>query len=210
MIPSGMRGVLQMERLANQVAAEGESMSSDASQTAPCISLPTDAELPPEIQQTLGSLPPLNVFRIMGRAPASFQPFLDFAFSILLKSELDPRKREIAVLRVAHVTRASYEWVQHVTVARGVGVTQEEIDEIGVDGPVSGLTEEGNLLCRVADEISSDVRLSDEALAAIIDRYGEREAMELILCCAYFNMLSRVLESARVPLEETPVLGQGS
>jgi hypothetical protein len=31
--------------------------------------------------------------------------------------------------------------------------------------------------------------------------------MELILCCAYFNMLSRVLESARVQLEETPVLG---
>jgi hypothetical protein len=60
----------------------------------------------------------------------------------------------------------------------------------------------------VADEISRDVRLSDEALAAIIERYGERQAMELILCCAYFNMLSRVLESTRVELEETPVLGQ--
>jgi len=31
---------------------------------------------------------------------------------------------------------------------------------------------EGNLLCRVADEISRDARLSDEALAAIMDRYG--------------------------------------
>ena len=48
-----------------------------------------------------------------------------------------------------------------------------------------------------------------ERFEAIVERYGERQAMELILCCAYFNMLSRVLESARVPLEEKPVLGQG-
>ncbi len=185
-------------------------MSMDAGGTSPCISLPSDDELSPEIRQTLDALPPLNVFRIMGRAPASFQPFIDFAFSILLKSEFDARKREIAVLRVAHVTRARYEWVQHVVVARGVGLTQPEIDAIAVDGPVVELDEEGCLLCRVADEISRDVRLSDVALAAIVERYGERQAMELILCCAYFNMLSRVLESARVPLEQTPVLENSS
>jgi alkylhydroperoxidase family enzyme len=183
-------------------------MAIDTSREAPRISLPTDDELPPEISEVLNKLPPLNVFRMMARAPESFRPFMEFAFSILAKAEFDTRKREIAVLRVAHMTKAKYEWVQHVAVAKGVGVTQEEIDRIGVDGPVDGLDEEGNLLCRVADEISRDVRLSDEALAAIIERYGERQAMELILCCAYFNMLSRVLESTRVELEETPVLGQ--
>jgi 4-carboxymuconolactone decarboxylase len=183
-------------------------MGIDTNREAPRISLPSDEELSPEICEVLSKLPPLNVFRIMGRVPESFRPFLEFAFSILARSEFDTRKREIAVLRVAHVTQAHYEWVQHVAVARGAGVTQEEIDRIGVDGPVGGLDEEGNLLCRVADEISRDVRLSDEALAAIIGRYGERQALELILCCAYFNMLSRVLESARVPLEETPVLGR--
>jgi len=68
------------------------------------------------------------------------------------------------------------------------------------------LGDEGNLLCRVADEISLDVRLSDEALADIVSLYGERQATELILCCSYFNMLSRFLESTRVQLEESPVL----
>jgi glutamate racemase len=84
-------------------------------------------------------------------------------------------------------------------------VTQQEIDQIGVDGPVQGLHEEGLLLCRVAEEISRDVRLSDEALEAILTRYGVRQATELILCCSYFNMLSRFLESTRVELESTPV-----
>ena len=173
---------------------------------SPRISLPEDAELTPEIVDVLKALPPLNVFRMMARAPASFQSLIDFAFSILLGSEFPARQREVAVLRVAHATHAKYEWVQHVAVAKGVGVTQEEIDLIAVDGPVRGLDEEGNLLCRVADEISHDVKLSDEALAQIIGRYGERQATELILCCSYFNMLSRVLESCRVQLEEEAVL----
>jgi len=172
----------------------------------PKISLPVDAELTEAVRERLAELPPLNVFRMMARAPASFGQFLELAMSILFSAEFDARKREIAVLRVAHVTGSTYEWVQHVEVARQVGVTQDEIDRIAVEGKVSDLDDEGNLLCRVADEISIDVRLSDQALAEVVNLYGECQAAELILCCSYFNMLSRFLESTRVPLEDSPVL----
>ncbi|HSQ05011.1 MAG TPA: carboxymuconolactone decarboxylase family protein [Burkholderiales bacterium] len=170
----------------------------------PRIPLPNDDQLPADIRETLKTLPPLNVFRMMAAAPASFHGFLQLAGSILMQSEVDARKREIAILRVAHVTRSPYEWTQHVRLARQIGVTQQEIDRIGVDGPVQGLDEEASLLCRVAEEISRDIRLSDEALEAILKRYGVRQATELILCCSYFNMLSRFLESTRVELESTP------
>jgi alkylhydroperoxidase family enzyme len=170
----------------------------------PKIPLPSDDQLPADIRDTLANLPPVNVFRMMANAPTSFHGFLQLAGSILMQSEFDSRKREIAILRVAHVTRSSYEWTQHVRLARQIGVTEEEIDGIGVDGPVQGLDEEGLLLCRVAEEISRDIRLSDEALEAILKRYGVRQATELILCCSYFNMLSRFLESTRVELESAP------
>jgi 4-carboxymuconolactone decarboxylase len=170
----------------------------------PKIPLPSDDQLPADIRETLATLPPLNVFRMVANAPASFHGFLQFAGSILMQSEFDARKREIAILRVAYVTRSSYEWTQHVRLARQIGVTQEEIDRIGVDGPVQGLDEEGTLLCRVAEEISRAIRLSDEALEAILKRYGVRQATELILCCSYFNMLSRFLESTRVEIESAP------
>jgi 4-carboxymuconolactone decarboxylase len=167
----------------------------------PAVPLPADEDLSPEIVDRLKKLPPLNLFRMVANAPASFQPFLDFAGSVLLSSELDKIKREIAVLRVAHVTRSRYEWVQHVRLAKSLGMDDETIGKIACDGPVEGLDEEGNLLCRVADEVSLDVRLSDEALGDILSRYGTRQATELILCCSYFNMLSRFLESTRVELE---------
>ena len=168
----------------------------------PKIPLPDDADLDAESLEILAKLPPLNVFRMMANAPASFRSLIEFAFSLLVTSEFDARKREIAILRVAHVTHASYEWFQHVIVAKRVGVTDQEIEKIGVDGPVVGLDEEGNLLCRVADEISNEVRLGDDALQQILDRYGTRQATELILCISYFNLLSRFLESTRVELEE--------
>jgi hypothetical protein len=69
---------------------------------------------------------------------------------------------------------------------------------------VSSLDEECNLTCHVADEVSRDVRLSDEALEQIM---GPREATELILLVSYYNMVSRFPESTRVELEDEPLLG---
>jgi len=169
------------------------------------VPLPDMESLPPEIKEAVESMP-LNVFLMTANAPASFLPLAGFARSILFESRFDPRKREIAVLRVARVTKATYEWTHHVTMARQCGVTDDEIETIRAEDTVSSLGEEENLLCRVADEISLDVRLSDEALSQILDRYGVREATELILCVSYFNMVSRFLESTRVPLESEAVM----
>jgi alkylhydroperoxidase family enzyme len=170
------------------------------------VPLPRDEDLSEEVRSTLASLPPLHVFRMMANAPASFQPVLALAGSILIGSEFDARKREIAVLRVARVTQSEYEWTQHQRLGRNLGVTEGEMRIIRSEDPVKSLDEEGNLLCRVADEISREVRLSDGALAAILQRYGV--ATELIVCCSYFNMLSRFLESTRVELEAEDLIGE--
>ena len=57
-------------------------MSSSEAPRAPRISLPKDEELPPEIRDTLAALPPMNVFRILGRAPASFKSFVALDMSL--------------------------------------------------------------------------------------------------------------------------------
>ena len=169
------------------------------------IPLPKIEDLPPGIKEVVEAMP-LNIFLMAANAPASFMTFAGFARSILFESQFDPRKREIAILRVARVTNANYEWTHHVAVASQCGVTKEQIEKIRTEDPVTSLDDDCNLLCRVADEISRNVRLSDDALAQILDRYGVRGATELILCVSHFNMVSRFLESTRVPLENKDVL----
>ncbi len=171
----------------------------------PGLPLPADSDLSPEIREILSNLPPFNAFRMMANAPGSFSAFLQLAGAIGFSSDLDPRSREIAILRVAQMTACDYEWTHHVANAKMVGATDDEIAKIGARGAVTGLDEEGNLLCRVADEITRDVRLSDETLTQILARYGVRQAMELILCCSFYNMMSRILESTRVEPEAKDV-----
>jgi AhpD family alkylhydroperoxidase len=171
----------------------------------PKIPLPSDDELEPKHREMLAGLPPLNVFRMVAGAPRAVRPFMALGAAVL-SSALDARRREIAVLRVAQATNARYEWAQHEQLARNSGVTVAEIRAIGTEQPVSSLDDEGNLICRVADEVSRDVRLSDDALEQTIERYGPREATELILLVSYYNMVSRFLESTRVELEDEPLL----
>jgi len=166
------------------------------------IPYPDMESLSPDVRALVESFS-MNVTRMMANAPASVKGFLELAHSILFYSELDPRKREIAVLRVAHITKADYEWTHHVNLARHYGLREHDMEIIATEDPVKSLDEEGNLLCRVADEISRRIRLSDDALVQIMERYGPRGATELILCVSYFNFLSRFLESTRVELEDS-------
>jgi len=155
------------------------------------ISLPDKALLPKTV-------PPLNVFRMVAHTQ-SVGPFIDLARSILAGGKLDPKLRELAVLRVAHVAGSAYAFGQHVALAKMLGVPEADIAATTADPIV--LDDTKWLVCRVADEITLDVRISDDTLAELVARFGEEQAVELILCCSYFNMVARFLESTRVPLD---------
>src|SRR3954468_12536317 len=67
----------------------------------------------------------LNVFGTLANHPKLFRKWLGFATYILVKSTLDPRVRELAVLRVGWRCAAPYEWGQHVVVGRTVGLDDD-------------------------------------------------------------------------------------
>jgi 4-carboxymuconolactone decarboxylase len=176
----------------------------------PGLPLPADEDLPAEVREVLANLPPLNVFRAVAGVPASFRPFMQLGGSLLAGPEIDPRNREIAILGVARATGAAYERAQHEQLALNVGITEEEIAAIRDGDAEAVLDADGALAFAAAIEISRDVQLSDATLARLIERWGNAGAAELILCCAYYNMVSRFLESARVPLEDEAMLGDAT
>jgi alkylhydroperoxidase family enzyme len=176
--------------------------------TDPHFPLPADEDLTPETLEVLGALPPLNIFRALAALPASLRPFLELGGSILAGAHLTAKERELAILRVAHLTAASYERQQHEQLARSVGLTEAEIEATAARSPGDTLGPDGALILRAADEITRDVRLSDETLAQVRERWGDRGAAELILTVGYYNMVSRFLESTRVPPETEDLLAE--
>jgi alkylhydroperoxidase family enzyme len=172
------------------------------------LPLPADEDLPEEARAILERLPRLNVFRAVATVPGSLRPFLQLGGSLLGGPEIDSRNREIAILAVARATEAAYEWAQHEQLGRNAGISDEEVEAIRAGNP-SALDADGALAYRAATEISRDVRISDEAFDALVERWGEAGAAELILCIAYYNMVSRFLESAGVEIEPEQLLGDG-
>ena len=175
---------------------------------SPSLPLPGDDELPDDIRRALANLPPLNVFRAVAAVPASFRPFLELGGSLLAGAEIDATNREIAILAVATRDRRGLR-AGPARTARPQRRRQRRRDR---GDPrrrsSSGLDADGALVLRAATEISRDVRISDEALGLLVERWGEAGAAELILCVGYYNMVSRFLESTGVEIEPEQLLGE--
>jgi AhpD family alkylhydroperoxidase len=147
--------------------------------------------------------PPLNIFRAVLRSPTIGPAFLGMGDAILRKSELSPRLRELAILRVARLTRSNYEWVQHARLALRCGITQAQIDAIEAERIGSeGFDDSERAVLRYAAEVTQQVKASAAAFAELRLRLTEQHAIELTLVIGYYNMVSRVLESLEIELED--------
>ena len=167
------------------------------------IPYPKLEDLPDKIRTAAERLPPLNIMRMFLNAPTNAIPLLSFGQSILTRQELDARLRELAILRVAHLTGAKYEWTQHVPIAKETGVTEAEVDAVpaGADSEIFGNLEKK--LLRFTDEVTLKVKATDQTFAALEQELGPRQMVELALAIGFYGMVARIMESFEVELEAT-------
>lgn len=165
------------------------------------IPYPAQDEIGEDARELLDKLPPLNVTRMFAGAPASLRPLLELGRSILLESELDPRLRELAILAVAHATASDYERFQHEAIARTLAVPEAEIEAIAV-GQYIDLDPDARLIATFADEVARNGIATEERTQAILELLGRRQATELVVCCAYYSAVARIIATCGVELEE--------
>jgi AhpD family alkylhydroperoxidase len=161
------------------------------------------ASASPEVREALEVLPPLNIFRTVAHADTAVRPLLRLGGAILGQGELDPRRRELAILRTAAVTGAEYEWIQHESIARGVGASEEQIAAVKAgDLEAAGFDEDDRLVLRCAEELLRNDAIGEATLASARERLSDREILELILAVGYYRMLAGVMNSVAIDLDE--------
>src|SRR5579872_4706719 len=109
----------------------------------------------------------LNVARMIGNADAAANPFAKMANALVMKTKLNPKLREIAILRTAKVTHSVYEWTQHVPMAKHVGVTDAQVAAMDNWQGASCFNELERKVLRFTDEVAGNVKGSREALEAL-------------------------------------------
>ena len=168
------------------------------------IPYPDTTQAPERVREALARLPPLNIFRMLAHAESALRPFLRFGGAILTSLELDPRLRELAILQVAAQADAQYEWVQHVAIARAVGVSDEQIAAVegGKLETAGALAEIDRAVLRFTAEVLDGPRVSDTTFAAVNEHLSPREIVELLLTVGEYFMLARVMTTLEIELDD--------
>jgi len=167
------------------------------------IPYPKIEELPEKIRSRTEKLPPLNILRLFMHAQTNVIPLLSLGTSILTEQELDAKLRELAILRVAHLTGANYEWTQHVPIAKQTGVTDAQVAAIRQGAEATAFTDLGKQVLRFTDEITQQVRVSDATFQALAAHLPPWQLVELALATSFYGLAARMMEAFQVELEPT-------
>jgi alkylhydroperoxidase family enzyme len=161
------------------------------------------ATAPARVREALEQVPaPLKIFFMMAHAATNLRPLLRLGASILTEQKLDATVRELAILRVARLSPAEYEWIQHVPIAQAVGVTQAQIDALRNDDLAGGcFTATEQLVLRFTTEVVRDVRASDEVFTQMTQRFSPQEIVELIIAIGFYMTMARLMETTGIDLE---------
>jgi alkylhydroperoxidase family enzyme len=138
----------------------------------------------------------------MAQAQTCFRPLLRLGTAILGRQKLSAKVRELAILRVAALSGARYEWVQHVPIAKHVGAADDQVTAIErgmIDAPCFDATERAAL--RLASELVEGVRAKDATYTDVAQRFSPQEIVELILAVGYYRMLATLMETAAIDLD---------
>lgn len=160
---------------------------------------PDAARLTAQIVAERGKLH--NLYRMLLNSPPVAQGWLNFLTAIRQKCQLSGRVRELAILRIAVINKAPYEFDSHIPFALKEGLTQKQIDALGNWEEADVFDAAERAVLAYTDAMTRDVHVPDAVFAPIPRHFDPREITELTATIAAYNLVSRFLEALEVDPE---------
>ena len=177
----------------------------------PRIAALADEEMDPQaralVQRTRAAVGarPLAVVpeytRLLAKHPEIFRCNLELG-TALFRGQLQPRERELTILRVAWLCRAPYEWGEHVAIAKRWGVLEDEIERVTRGSSDPGWTDHQAAILRGAEELIADHSLSDETYVNLARSWSESQLIEYLVVVGQYVATAFLQNSLRVRLTE--------
>ena len=148
--------------------------------------------------------PVTNVFRMAANSPSTLAHLIRMGDAILIKTKLNPKFREMAILRSAAILDCDYEFQAHIRYGKQVGMTDEEIEAIKDWEKSKLFNETERAVLRFVDEVARGGRVKDKTFSDLKRYLDEQEMVELTLTVGYYGMLARLLLAFQVDLQVRP------
>jgi 4-carboxymuconolactone decarboxylase len=121
---------------------------------------------------------------------------------IRFNSSLPVRLNELAILVVARHWTAQYEWYAHSRLALAAKLDPAIVDAIAQGQRPSAMQDDEAAIYDFCSELHETKAVTDATYSRVVERFGERGAVDLIGVSGYYTLVSMVLNVDRHPLPE--------
>ncbi|MGO9224055.1 carboxymuconolactone decarboxylase family protein [Mycobacterium sp.] len=146
----------------------------------------------------------LSIFQVLLNHPPLARAINDLLATMLWHGSLDPRLRELVIMRIGWLTACDYEWTQHWRVASRLGVTRDDLLGVRDWESHAGFGPVERAVLAATDDVVRDGSISQQNWAAC-ERELRGDAavlLELVTAIGAWRMVASILHSLEVPLEE--------
>jgi len=143
----------------------------------------------------------LNLYRALLNSPAVAEGWLKLFTAIRQKAKLGGCYRELAILRVALLNGADYEYRAHVPFALAEGVSQSQIDSLPEWQVSADFDDRERAVLAYTDSMTKEIRVSDLVFAEVRRHFEDRELVELTATVGGYNLVSRFLVAMQIDQE---------
>lgn len=135
----------------------------------------------------------LHLYQALLNSPPLAEGWLKLFTAIRQKTKLGGRYRELAILRVALLNGADYEYRAHLRFARQEGLSEEQIDAMPAWEQSRSFDERERTVLAYTDCITRGIRVPDAVFAEVKRAFDDREIVELTATIGGYNLVSRFL-----------------
>jgi 4-carboxymuconolactone decarboxylase len=143
---------------------------------------------------------PLNLFKTLLHQPRVLDRVVRLGAAFINHPHLDPRLRELVILRTARWHSSTYEFSHHALIATRLGIPHEDVLTT-LDETATYSSARESAAMRVADLMCAEVGDRDEVMATARDLWADDEVIELVALVAFYRMLADIVATCGVALE---------
>ncbi len=144
----------------------------------------------------------LSIFQVLLNHPQLARGINDLLATMLWHGALDPRLRELVIMRIGWLTACDYEWTQHWRVASRLGVSGDDLLGVRDWQAYDGFGRAERAVLAATDDVIHDGAVSADSWAACErELHGDKTVLiELVTAIGAWRMVASILHSLLVPL----------
>ncbi len=146
----------------------------------------------------------LNIFKVFGHTPELGTVFTDLIMAILKDGEIDWVTKELLILKATHRNECQYCVVQHETLSKRLGISEEKIADIGGDRYKTSphFSEGEKALMDLTVQIGIDANnLSEDLWKRLHANFTEPQIVEAVFTITIYIAVSKFGDALGVELE---------